>query len=96
MRNTAEKRHNDWTKAIRRKNILLEHQWEEDDLKPLHYYSKNQLWCTCWMCKQHTNNKKPQRRIYGSYMNWKISDQRKLNSMDEDLEDLALDNDENL
>ena len=83
MRNKAQKRHNDWREAIRRKNILLDHNWEEEWIAPLHYYSKNKIWCSCWMCRHKTNNKKPQHRTYGSYMNWKLSDRRKLDSMDE-------------
>ena len=81
MRKTAERRHNDWRIAIRRKNILLDHNWEEEWMQPLHYYSKNKIWCNCWMCRHKTNNKKPQHRGYFPTMNWKKSDLRKLDSM---------------
>lgn len=81
MRNTAEKRHNDWRAAVRRKNILLDHNWEEEWMHPLHYYSKNKIWCNCWMCRHKTNNKKPQHRGYNPVMDWKKSDLRKLDSM---------------
>ena len=94
MRSTAEKRHNDWRVAVRRKNILLDHNWKEEETRPLHYYSKNKIWCNCWMCRHKTNNKKPQHRSYGSFMNWKKSDLRKLNSMEDQEE--TFDNEENL
>lgn len=96
MRNKAQKRHNDWREAIRRKNILLDHNWEEEWIAPLHYYSKNKIWCSCWMCRHKTNNKKPQHRTYGSYMNWKLSDRRKIEDMDEqELENQIFDNEQN-
>ena len=87
MRNTAEKRHNDWRKAIHRKNILLDHNWEEEQIQPLHYYSKNKIWCNCWMCRIKTNNKKPQHRGLEPLMNWSIADRRKIESMDDQLLD---------
>ena len=53
MRTTAEKRHNDWKKAIRKRRIDRErspnnlHDWYDN----LHQYSKNKIHCSCPMCR---------------------------------------------
>ena len=90
MRDLAEKRHNDWKKAIRKKRIsdhyYGNHPWYDN----LHQYSKNKIHCSCPLCAAKTNNRN---RTGTSQPNtdWKISDQRKLDSMNEQLEDLTLD-----
>jgi len=72
MRTTAEKRHNDWKKAIRKRNIDRErnpndtHDWYDN----LHQYSKNKIHCSCPICRglsKHGENN--------------ISDLRKLEEM---------------
>ena len=82
MRNTAEKRHNDWKKAIRKRKIVEEvYQWPEGWYDNLHQYSKNKVFCSCPMCRglaKHGENN--------------ISDRRKLQEM----EDQMLDNDQDL
>ena len=72
MRATAEKRHNDWKKAIRKRNII--HQYGFDYYDNLHQYSKNKIHCSCPMCRGKTD--------YNSGRTT-ISDQRKLESMKE-------------
>ncbi|MDV3426914.1 MAG: hypothetical protein LIR50_06965 [Bacillota bacterium] len=53
-RTSAERRHNDWTKAIRKRNICHEaYRWEYYD--NLHQYSKNKIHCSCPMCSAKTN-----------------------------------------
>ena len=53
MRTTAEKRHNDWKKAIRKRRIDRErdpndtHDWYDN----LHQYSKNKIHCSCPLCR---------------------------------------------
>ena len=49
MRNTAEKRHNDWKKAIRKKKIINAYGWDYYD--NLHQYSKNKIHCSCPLCR---------------------------------------------
>lgn len=50
-RNTSVKRRNDWKKAKRKFNILKHKFLYEDEwLRPLHYYSKNKIHCSCPMC----------------------------------------------
>lgn len=56
MRDLALKRHNDWKKAIRKRNICLhEYGWEYYD--NLHQYSKNKIHCSCPICSSKTNTK---------------------------------------
>ena len=72
MRNTAEKRHNDWKKAIRKRRIDRErnpndiHDWYDN----LHQYSKNKIHCSCPICRGLTKAGKNN-----------ISDIRKLEEM---------------
>ena len=82
MRSTAEKRHNDWKKAIRKRKIVEEvYRWPEGWYDNLHQYSKNAIYCSCPLCRGLTK--------HGENT---ISDRRKL----EEMKDQMLDNDENL
>ena len=72
MRNLAEKRHNDWKKAIRKRNII--HNYGFDYYDNLHQYSKNKIHCSCPMCRGKTDYNRNRTTI---------SDQRKLESMKE-------------
>ena len=87
MRPTAEKRHNDYVKAIRKRRIDRETSpigWNHDWYDNLHQYSKNKIHCSCPMCAARTNN----RGHYGPAMNWCIHDRRQLDEMDYDEEEL--------
>ena len=91
MRNLAEKRHNDWTKAIRKKKIINAYGWDYYD--NLHQYSKNKIHCSCPMCSRKTNNKHHSgARGYEPSKNWSESDKRKL----DDMRQQELDFEENL
>lgn len=82
MRSTAEKRHNDWKKAIRKRKIVEEvYKWPEGWYDNLHQYSKNKIYCSCPLCRGLTK--------HGENT---ISDRRKL----EEMKNQMLDNDENL
>lgn len=79
MRTTAEKRHNDWKKAIRKRNIdrkLDSSPNHKDWYNNLHQYSKNKIHCSCPLCRGLTkageNN---------------ISDRRKLEEMNSQILD---------
>ena len=74
MRNTAEKRHNDWKKAIRKKKIINAYGWDYYD--NLHQYSKNKIHCSCPLCRGWEK--------HGRAM---ISDKRKLEEMDNQMLD---------
>ena len=90
MRTRAEKRHNDWKKAIRKRKIINAYGWDYYD--NLHQYSKNKIHCSCGMCSRYrkTNNRGRKRRIHGNYAtskNWSESDRRKLDEMEDQLLD---------
>ena len=87
MRPTAEKRHNDYVKAIRKRRIdretdnsIYHHDWYDN----LHQYSKNKIHCSCPMCAAKANN----RGHYGPAMNRRIRDRRQLDEMNYDEEEL--------
>ena len=85
MRPTAEKRHNDYKKAIRKRKIDRETSpkcWSHDWYDNLHQYSKNKIHCSCPMCAAKTNNRGRYAYYGGGSMNWKTSDRRKLDEMD--------------
>ena len=87
MRNEAEKRHNDWYKAIRKRNIVRDvYGWSEGWYDNLHQYSKNKIHCSCPLCRSKTNPKRGQG--CGPGMNWSESDKRKLESMNEQIQEL--------
>ena len=90
MRPTAEKRHNDFKKAIRKRKIDRETKssgWEHDWYDNLHQYSKNKIHCSCPMCAAKTNNKGKYAYFSGT-MNWSIRDRRQLDEMDYDEEEI--------
>ena len=86
MRNHAEKRHNDWKKAIRKKKIINAYGWDYYD--NLHQYSKNKIHCSCPLCRAKTAKKK---QVWSGGKNWSITDERRI----EEMEDQILDNEQN-
>ena len=95
MRSRAEKRHNDWKKAIRKRRIDREHHIEglskRDLYDNLHQYSKNKIHCSCGICRAKTSNRGRKRKIHGNYAkskNWSINDERRI----EEMKDQILDN----
>lgn len=89
MHPTAEKRHNDFKKAIRKRRIDRETKpsgWEHDWYDNLHQYSKNKIFCSCPLCACKTNNRKC--KCFGPRYNWSIRDRRQLDEMDYDEEEL--------
>lgn len=95
MRRTrAERRHNDWTKARRKWRLDVDTALESScttakssyyerfwlTYKNLHQYSKNKIYCSCWMCVQKTNPKRF-KHLHGAPMNWSIADRRKIEDM---------------
>lgn len=69
-----------WSKAIRKRNIDRDtkpvHAPWPDYYDNLHEYSKNKIFCSCPMCSAKTNAGS------GSGKNWKISDKRKIESLE--------------
>ena len=86
MRTHAEKRHNDWKKAIRKRNITKTWHLKNDYYDNLHQYSKNKIHCSCPMCSFKTNNR-GRAKWYGiGRKNWKHSDLIKINRLESQLE----------
>ena len=90
MRAHAEKRHNDWRKAIRKRRIDRETQgyWNKDWYDNLHQYSKNKIRCGCGLCNRwrKTNNKGRHRYIpknYAPSKNWSVTDKRRIDEMED-------------
>lgn len=96
MHNAAEKRHNDWKKAIRKRRIVREvYRWDTDWYDNLHQFSKNKIHCSCGMCSRYrkTNNRGRKRRISGNYAlskNWSIQDEKRI----EEMQNQMLDNEQ--
>lgn len=84
-RTRAERRHNDFIKAVRKKKIA-EHLYG-GYYDNLHQYSDNKIHCSCGMCSrcEKTKNKGHHRsKIQGNYApsyNPSISDIKKIDSM---------------
>lgn len=86
MRNLAEKRHNDWTKAIRKRKIINAYGWDYYD--NLHQYSKNKVHCSCPMCSAKTNNKhRSGARGWAPSENWSIKDTKRIEEMNDQILD---------
>ena len=81
-------RSKDWTKAIRKYHIDRDRAAGRWSLyyDNLHQYSKNTIFCSCGLCSVKTNAKHTKHR--GPAMNWSISDTRKIQSLENQLEDL--------
>lgn len=56
MKDLAVKRHNDWKKAIRKRNICI-HEYGQEYYDNLHQYSKNKIHCSCALYTAKTNTK---------------------------------------
>ena len=82
MRTKAEKRHNDWKKAIRKRKIINAYGWDYYD--NLHQYSKNKIHCSCPICRRKTNK---QKQVWSSGKNWSSRDERRIEEMEDQLLD---------
>ena len=84
MRTHAEKRHNDWKKAIRKKKIINAYGWDYYD--NLHQYSKNKIHCSCPLCRSKTSKKK---QILVGKKNWSIADKKRIDEMQNQQEEFT-------
>lgn len=73
MRTRAERRHMDWAKAIRKRNMSHNTPLYDN----LHQYSKNKIHCSCPLCRSKTNDKS----VCGPSMNWPERDKKQLEDM---------------
>jgi len=82
MRTHAEKRHNDWKKAIRKRRITRSWGWDTEYYDNLHQYSKNKIHCSCPFCRAKTR-----RNIWGSKEQWSMRDERRIEEMNDQILD---------
>lgn len=84
MRPTAEKRHNDYKKAIRKQRIDRELDGTKSNHRDwydnLHQYSKNKIHCSCPICSCKTNNK-GKKGNWEHTPNWSMQDKRNLDKL---------------
>lgn len=80
MRTRAERRKNNFNKAIRKKNIS-ESNHVTLLYDNLHQYSKNKIHCSCPCCSAKTGK-------YGNTPNYKHSDELKIDSMNSQLAEI--------
>lgn len=83
IRTRAERRHNDFKKAIRKRKITKEVYWSSPELiwdyyDNLHQYSKNKIHCSYPLCTFKTRNRKGYEKRYTP----PLSDLRRINEMD--------------
>lgn len=90
MRTRAERRHNDVSKARRKRRLAKElyssssySNWEWFD--NLHQYSKNKIHCSCPMCASKSNRKR--KGWYGPAYDPPIADKRRLEKLNYDLKE---------
>ena len=79
MKTSAERRKNDYNKALRNKDIA-EHVHGSPWYDNVHQYSKNKIHCSCPLCaaKTDTNSKN----------GLKVSDKKKIDSMNDKLSEM--------
>lgn len=75
MKTRAERRKDDFTKAIRKRDICREHYGFEY-YDNLHQYSKGKIHCSCPLCANKVGK-------YGNTPNYNHSDEKKIESMNE-------------
>ena len=86
--NRAQRRHNNWTKAIRKRKISQEvysHPFDSDWewYNNLHQYSKNKIHCSCPICR----TKRKDKDRYGKTFSPTISEQRRIDKMNYEIEE---------
>ena len=87
----AYTRAKDWSKALRKYHIDRNRAAGRWSLyyDNLHQYADNKIFCSCPMCSAKTNNKNRNgARGWEPSKNWSIADQKKINSMENQVEEL--------
>ena len=79
-------------KALNRRRLARKiYSYDDKDYYDnLHQYSKNKIHCSCPMCSAKTRNKRKRRGNgwgFAPSINYKISDKRKIDAMEADLEE---------
>ena len=86
-RSKAENRYNSYIKALRKQRIARDiYYGDVDYYDNLHQYSKNKIHCSCPLCSTKTNNK----QSFGKTINYKISDLRKIDHLNNSQEEFKI------
>ena len=94
-RTRAERRHNDFKKAIRKRRIAKEIYWSLPSstwewYDNLHQYSKNKIHCSCPICTTKSKNKGKRRHLAKNYapsFNPTARDLRRMDEMEYEIEE---------
>jgi len=79
MRSRAERRHKNWSKALRKQSISI-HNYGFEWYKTLHKYSKNKIHCSCKLCRCKTNNNTG-KHVWAPAEYWSMMDFRRIEEM---------------
>ena len=86
-----------WSKAIRKREIdraIGPYSRYQDYYDNLHQYSKNKIFCSCSLCSEKTKNKGKRRQIsWSPSYNPTAAEQRKVDSMNIQVQELEEEND---
>lgn len=75
-------RRRSYLKAVRKRKLDESVSYHVLMYDNLHQYSKNKIHCSCPMCSAKTRNKgRRDRKSYAPSINYKISDQRKIDRL---------------
>jgi len=80
-----------WSKALRKYHIdrAISSPAFPPTFSNLHQYADNHFFCNCPMCRRKTNNKnRSGGRGWELSKNWSVADQKKLDNMISQVEDL--------
>ena len=90
-RTSAERRHNNVKKALRKRNICRNfYGWEYYD--NLHQYSKNKIHCSCSICSGKTNMPKFRHGGKCEGMNYTIKDYKRYKAMEQEIKEYEQEN----
>ncbi len=84
MRTRNDRRHNDWMKALHKRDIVHNVYKLSDWYDNLHQYSKNKVHCSCPMCRGKTKNK----QVAGPAELWPMHDAKQFTDMDQQVKEL--------
>ena len=90
----AERRKNDWKKAIRKHNIVVSWgpNWRNGWYDDLHRYCDGKIHCSCSLCAAKTRNHRPTRsRFSAPGINYCMMDRRRMDEMDGEEEEFYSD-----
>lgn len=87
-RNRGCRRKKDWHKALHKQRTVVSwgQNWQDGWYNNLHQYSKNKIHCSCPLCACKSKGRKV-KRTFGPAENWCMMDRRRLDEMEQQLEE---------